>query len=48
MLQLGMYMATEACYNPRAAPLVWRYFREGDADQDPFPFFSTHPPHEVR
>eukprot|EP00048_Salpingoeca_helianthica_P021358 m.11842 g.11842 ORF g.11842 m.11842 type:complete len:352 (-) comp5881_c0_seq1:24-1079(-) len=44
--KLGMYMASEACYNPRAAPQVWRRFQEkGIPHSD---FASTHPSHAER
>lgn len=44
--RLGMYMASEACYNPRAAPQVWRRFQEADIPEGVFN--STHPPHAER
>ena len=46
-LQLGVYMASEACYNPRIAPRVWKRFQE-ETQQEQKTFIDTHPSHKER
>ena len=51
--ELGVYMASEACYNPKAAPLVWKQMKmiaEKDlGHEEAAPHFgATHPSHKDR
>lgn len=47
--QLGIFLAAEACYNPRAAKRVFAAMKEGAAgSSSPPEFLSTHPSHETR
>jgi predicted Zn-dependent protease len=48
--QIGVLLAAEACFDPRAAPRVFQAMKDGvDADgHGPPEFLSTHPSHDRR
>lgn len=47
--QIGVHLAAQACFDPRAAPRVFRALKEGsDGQQQPPEFLSTHPSHDRR
>lgn len=45
--QIGVHLAAEACFDPRAAPRVFQALKEGDSLGAP-EFLSTHPSHDRR
>jgi len=49
---VGLQIASWACYNPEAAPLVWEmmdnYAKAMGTDSSNLRYFSTHPTHETR
>jgi predicted Zn-dependent protease len=45
--QIGVYLAAEACYDPRAAKRVFQAMRDGTRGAPP-EFMSTHPSHDTR
>ena len=45
--QIGVYLAAEACYDPRAAKRVFQAMRDGSRGAPP-EFISTHPSHDTR
>jgi len=48
----GLQIASWACYNPEAAPMVWEmmdnYAKAMGKDNSAMRYFSTHPTHETR
>ena len=47
--EIGVYLAAEACYDPRAAKRVFAAMKEGvEGSNDPPEFLSTHPSTERR
>jgi predicted Zn-dependent protease len=47
--QIGIHLAAQACYDPRAAKRVFQAMKEATkAGQQPPEFLSTHPSHESR
>ncbi|CAB9510436.1 Metalloendopeptidase OMA1 [Seminavis robusta] len=46
--QIGVYLAAEACYDPRAAKRVFAAMKKGMENSAPPEFLSTHPSHESR
>lgn len=45
--QIGVYLAAEACYDPRAAKMVFQAMKDGTRGAPP-EFISTHPSHDTR
>jgi predicted Zn-dependent protease len=45
--QIGVYLAAEACYDPRAAKRVFQAMKDGTGGAPP-EFMSTHPSHDTR
>ena len=45
--QIGVYLAAEACYDPRAAKRVFQAMKDGSRGAAP-EFISTHPSHDTR
>lgn len=45
--QIGVYLAAEACYDPRAAKRVFQAMKDGSRGAPP-QFLSTHPSHDTR
>ena len=47
--QIGVHLAAQACFDPRAAPRVFKALKEGhDGHRQPAEFLSTHPSHDRR
>ena len=45
--QIGVHLAAEACYDPRAAKRVFQAMKDGSRGTPP-EFMSTHPSHDTR
>ena len=46
--QIGIQLAAEACYDPRAAKRVFAAMKDGGGGHGPPEFLSTHPSHDAR
>lgn len=46
--QIGVHLAAQACFDPRAAPRVFKALRDGGNGRQPPEFLSTHPSHDRR
>lgn len=46
--QIGVLLAADACFDPRAAPRVFQAMKDGDGHGTPPEFLSTHPSHDRR
>ncbi|MEN8260732.1 MAG: tetratricopeptide repeat protein [Pseudomonadota bacterium] len=48
---VGLELSTDAGYDPREAPKIWKGLmeeRQAEDDSEPFAFFSSHPPSQER
>ncbi|KAJ3331308.1 hypothetical protein HDU93_009837, partial [Gonapodya sp. JEL0774] len=45
---IGMHLASAACYDPSAAPVLWSRFHELVGDKEPIAYLSDHPSSAAR